>query len=110
MAAPHLSKNITKTGAQSRPACGTAGSGCQTGSLGKMGERQVGVAAADSLVGIHSHLVPSRRGVRSKEEGRIEMNARRKEKRRGRGERGRREKVRGGGEEETINRKRIVMT
>ena len=40
------------------------------GCLGGVGERQRGVLVADSLVGIHPHPGPARRGVRSR--GRVE--------------------------------------
>ena len=49
---------------------------------GGVGERQMGVLVADSLVGIHPHPGPTRRGVRSRGEGRRKRNEARRERRR----------------------------
>ena len=61
--------NQAKAGALRGPACGALRWGW-SGAWGGIGERQRGVLVADSLVGIHPHPGPTRRGVRSR--GRVE--------------------------------------
>ena len=65
--------NQTKAGALRGPACGAPRWGW-SGAWGGIGERQRGVLVADSLVGIHPHPGPTRRGVRSRGEGRRRRN------------------------------------
>ena len=65
VAALDLTLNQTKAGALRGPACGAL-RWCWSGAWGGIGERQRGVLVADSLVGIHPHPGPTRRGVRSR--------------------------------------------
>ena len=65
--------NQTKAGALRGPVCGASCWGW-SGAWGGVGERQRGVLVADSLVGIHPHPGPTRRGVRSRGEGRRRRN------------------------------------
>ena len=81
--------NQTKAGALRGPACGALCWGW-SGAWGGIGERQRGVLVADSLVGIHPHPGPTRRGVRSRGEGRRRRNEARREGRRRGGSRGER--------------------
>ena len=69
MAALQPTKNKTNVRALSGPACSAAVSGCQTGSLGKMGERQMGVVVADSYERTHPHPGTGRRGSEKWERG-----------------------------------------
>ena len=80
--------NQAKAGALRGPACGASRWGWSGAWRGE-GERQRGVLVADSLVGIHPHPGSTRRGVRSRGEGRRRNEARRERRRRGgrRGER-----------------------
>ena len=79
--------NQTKAGALRGPTCGALRWGW-SGAWGGIGERQRGVLVADSLVGIHPHPGPTRRGFRSRGEGRRRRNEARRERRRRGGRRG----------------------
>ena len=81
--------NQTKAGALRGPACGASRWGWSS-AWGGVEERHRGVLVADSLVGIHPHHGPTRRGVRSRGEGRRRRNEARRERRRRGGRRGER--------------------
>ena len=81
VAATDPTLNQAKAGALRGPTCGAFRCGW-SGAWGGVGERQRGVLVADSLVGIHPHPGPTRRGVRSRIEGRRRRNEARREWRR----------------------------
>ena len=72
--------NQKKAGALRGPACSVSRWGWS--GAWEVGERQRGVLVADSLVGIHPYPGPTRRGVRSRGEGRRRINEARRERRR----------------------------